>query len=89
MITFFIGAILIGLVQIIIYPITFLPGVAFPGEMTTSISLFGGTIHIFGLILPTTVPTIFSIFTIFIGIEAGIFGYKIIKWIYSKIPGIN
>ena len=89
MIAYWVSIILIGIIQVIILPITFLPDVSFPTQLTTSISTAGGYIHIFSIILPTTVPTVFSIFTAFIGIEVGIFTFKLVKWVYSKIPGIN
>jgi hypothetical protein len=87
MVTYFILLILIGIIQIVILPITFLPDVALPLVMLASITAAAGFIGILDMVLP--ISTIFAIFTFYIGVEIGIFTYKIIKWIYSKIPGVN
>jgi hypothetical protein len=38
-------------------------------------------------ILP--IDTVLAILAIELTIELGIFGYKAIKWAYSKVPGVN
>lgn len=48
----------------------------------------GGTIAVMNLIVD--VPFLIATFiAVQIAVEGYIFSYKIIKWIYTKIPGIN
>jgi hypothetical protein len=87
MITYYLTLIGLGALQAVIYPITLLPDVSLPATLVVSISAAGNYMSILNLVLP--ISTLFTIFTTYIGIELGIFTYKLIKWIYNKIPGIN
>lgn len=89
MIVYYLVLIILGALQVVVVPITFLPDVSFPPELNSSIGAAGNYIGIFNAFLPKSIPTIFTIFVIYLGIEAGIYGYKLTKWVYSKIPGIN
>lgn len=89
MITYYFIVVLLGALQAVVLPMTILPDITFSTSLNSSLSGMGASIHVFSLVLPATVPTIFAIFVSFIGIEAGILGFKLIKWVYSKIPGIN
>ena len=89
MITYYLLLIVIGSLQVFVFPISFLPDVSFPATLNTAISSSGNYIGIFNAVLPKTVPTLFAIFTLLIAVELGIWGYKLTKWIYSKIPGVN
>jgi hypothetical protein len=89
MIFYYITLIVLGALQAVVFPISLLPDVSFPATLNTAIGQSGNYIGIFNAVLPKSVPTIFAIFTIYISIEFGIWTYKLIKWIYSKIPGVN
>lgn len=89
MIAYYLTLIIIGALQVVVFPISLLPDVSFTPTFNSAIGQAGNYIGVFNNVLPKTVPTIFAILTIYIGIELGIWGYKLTKWIYSKIPGVN
>ena len=87
MITYWLLIILTGILQVVISPLLLLPNVALDPRIATSLATAGHYTAILDMVIP--VWTLFTIFVLYVVIEAAIFGYKIIKWIYSKIPGIS
>jgi len=89
MIAYFFAQLLIGFVVLITSPLSLAPNVSLPSAINTAISSAGGYIAIFYQIIPLTVTALFVYLTTIVAIEAAIFGYKLIRWAYQKIPGIN
>ena len=83
--------ILIGLnfLNTVLYPITFLPDVSLPVALTNAVTTVGNYTGILRMVIPHQIATIFTVFGAYISIEVGIYTYKLIKWVYNKIPGIN
>lgn len=70
-------------------PIAALPDVALPSYITTSIAT---VLHWLGLVwsaIPYTLSALLSAIGVIIVVENNIAIYKVVRWIYSKIPGIN
>lgn len=89
MITYLLILIISGVVYAITYPISALPDVVLPANITANLATLG---HFFGLIwgaAPLTLVALFSSVGVIIVIENNIAIYKVVKWIYSKIPGVN
>lgn len=87
MILYFILQGLISLLYFIITPILALPDVTLPNFILSNIQMAGNWISIFNNFLP--IENIIIIIASFLSIETLLFAYKVIKWIYIKIPGIN
>lgn len=68
-------------------PLTLFPDVSLPAGVASAISSASSYAHILDVVLP--VSTLITFIGFYLGIEVAIFTYKIIKWIYQKIPGIN
>jgi hypothetical protein len=89
MIIYYLVQIFIGLAALILYPITLLPDASLPPDLVAAISTIGAALHTIWLIMPGTVITLLAILVLVVGIETKIFSYKVIKWIYNKIPGVS
>jgi hypothetical protein len=88
MITTALIAILYGALVVITSPLRILPDVLYlPGNISGGLSSVVSSLSILNDVFPISV--LLYAFSVFLTIEAGIFSYKIIKWVYSKIPGIN
>lgn len=89
MITYYVISILIGFIGALLSPIGSLPDVSLPISITGAFSQAGHLVGIIYNLLPDTITAIFSALSAIVGIEIAIFTYKLIKWIYTKIPGIS
>lgn len=89
MIVYFLLIILIGILGAVIFPITFLPDVSLDPGIATAIATVGQYLWTIWTVIPLTVITLLAILVIVVGVETHIFSYKLIKWVYKKIPGIN
>jgi len=89
MISYFLLIILLGILNVIIFPITFLPDVSLDPSIATSIATVGQYLWTIWTVLPLTIVTLLAILVIVVGVETHIFSYKLIKWVYNKIPGVN
>ena len=61
--------------------------VSLPSDITAAISQASSYAHITDAVVP--VATLVSIILLVVSIEGFVFTYKMIKWIYQKIPGVN
>lgn len=89
MITYFVVVVILNIIGVILAPLTGLPDVSLPANISSNLATIG---HWFGLIwgvIPLTLVALFAALTVIIGIETKIFSYKLIRWVYSKIPGVN
>lgn len=87
MITNFLISILYYIVALITSPLRLLSDYSIPANINTSLATAGNYIAILNTIFPVT--TLLSVFGIVIIFEGFIVGYRIIRWLYQKIPGIN
>jgi hypothetical protein len=69
------------------YPITALPNVSLPANITSAITSANQYLASFNFIFP--VSTFFAIFGLVLGIELAIIIYKIVMWVIKKIPTIS
>ena len=74
-------------IYLITLPLALLPDVSLPADITNAIAQASSVLAIIDVAVP--VSTIVTIIILMVSIEAGFFLYKTIRWLYSKIPGIN
>lgn len=72
---------------VVITPILLLPDVSLNSAVPTAISTASEWLGAINQVLP--LATIFIVFGLVLLIENTHFGYKIIRWVYQKIPGVN
>ena len=87
MITSWILYLLYKFIYFITLPLALLPDVSLPSNLTSAIAQASSGLAIIDVAVP--VATITAILALVLIIESGFFLYKTIRWIYSKIPGIN
>ncbi len=87
MIVYWLIKILIYLLELVTAPLLLLPVATLSVDLTGTLTQAGQFLALFDIFLP--IPTLFTVFGIVISVEAGYFGYKAVKWVYNKIPGIN
>lgn len=89
MIIYFLVLVVVYLTALIVSPLLLLPDVALDSGTAATIATFG---HYFGMVwsaIPLTLTALFVAVGVIIGVETKIFSYKALRWVYSKIPGIN
>ena len=74
---------------VVITPILLLPDVSLPGNVSSAIATAGGYIGLIAEVAPATIVSIMAIFALVLIIENTHFGYKLIRWVYQKIPGVS
>ncbi len=89
MITYYVVYILFGFVGFITQPLLALPDATLPASITTALSTIGGWFGIVWNAVPNTFAALFGAMVVIVGVETKIFSYKTLRWIYSKIPGVN
>lgn len=89
MITYTLLLIVIGILGLIASPISLLPDAVLPAGITAALSTIGYWFWIVWSTAPLTLAAIFAALVIVIGVETKIFSYKVVRWIYQKVPGIN
>ena len=87
MIVYWLLKIFIYLLDLITAPLLLLPVASLSVNLTGTLTQAGNYLALFDLFLP--IATLFTVFGIVVSIEAGYFGYKAVKWVYNKIPGIS
>jgi hypothetical protein len=75
------------LILLVSYPIRQLSDVALPAGVAAALSQAGAELAIINAIFP--VSTLIAVILAVLGVEAGYFTYKLIRWVYKKIPGIS
>ncbi len=68
-------------------PFRILPDVAIPAQLSSAIASANTTLAPLAVVLP--LGSIVAVLIVFLAVEAAISVFKIIKWVYTKIPGIN
>lgn len=68
-------------------PLLLLPDVTLSSNVTSAITSAGNYLSIVNSVVP--VSSLVAIILLMVSIDTGIFTYKIVKWLYTKIPGIK
>jgi hypothetical protein len=87
MIVYWILKIFVYLLSLITAPLLLLPTASLSVNLTGTLTTAGNYLALFDIFLP--VGTLLTVFGIIVSIEAGYFSYKVVKWIYNKIPGVT
>lgn len=87
MITTGILYLIFAFIALVLSPLLLFPDVAVNSSVASAISTAGQQIGALDLVIPTS--TFITFFLLFLAVETGIFTYKLIKWVYIKIPGVN
>ena len=74
-------------VSALLSPLLLLPDVELSQSVISAITSAGSYVSILDIIIP--VGTLVTILGLMVAVEVAVFTYKLIKWAYSKIPGIN
>lgn len=80
---FIIGNFLKGILS----PILLFSDVVLPASMTTALTDFKPYLSIADGFFP--IATLGQVLALVLLVEAIIFGYQFVRWVYSKIPGVN
>ena len=89
MITYFLLIIFTGLLGGVISPLLLLPNVSLNATIASSLAQAGQFLGIVHNVVPNTLASLFATLGIYLAIELSIFVYKLIRWLYQKIPTIN
>lgn len=89
MIFYYIIIFLIGLLFAILSPLTLLPDVSIPPDISVAVGSIGSWFGLIWGVAPFTFTALFAALSVILGVETNIFTYKILRWIYRKIPGIS
>ncbi len=87
MIVYWILKIFVYLLSLITAPLLLLPTASLSVDLTGTLTQAGNYLALFDIFLP--VGTLLTVFGIIVSIEGGYFSYKVVKWIYNKIPGVT
>lgn len=87
MITTGILYLIFAFIALVLAPLLLFPDVAVNATVATSITTAGNYLSALNVVLP--ISTLIIFFLLFLAVETGIFTYKLIKWVYIKIPGVN
>lgn len=87
MVVYYLIKIVLYLLEIITSPLLLLPVANLSSSLTSALTTAGNYLAIFDIFVP--LGTLFTVVGLMLGIEAGYFTYKGIKWLYNKIPGVN
>lgn len=87
MITNFLITILYNVVAVVVNIFAILPDVSLPVDITNALNNISGYYSAMDTILP--MDTLFTILTIELTFIGFYFTYKLVRWAYTKIPGVN
>ena len=89
MITYYFLYICVTILNGLAYPFYSLPNATLPGNFTTWLSLAGGYIATAYHLMPFTIAALLIVVGVMVAFENADGIFKVVKWIYTKIPGIN
>jgi hypothetical protein len=89
MITYWIFYFITGILDGLVLPIQNLPNASLPGGLSSWLSETGGYIALATKIAPLTIAALFVVLTMVVVVENTDGIFKVVKWIYTKIPGIS
>jgi len=59
-------------------------GGTFPTAFHTAMSTLGGYVHLLDPLVP--MATLLTCVTLVFGVEIGVFGFKVFRWLFSYVP---
>lgn len=89
MITYLLLLIVIGIIVAITSPLLAFPAASLPISVTAPIAGAVNDLHLVWSVAPLTLGSLIVVFAAIVIIENNVALYKIIKWVYNKIPGVN
>jgi uncharacterized membrane protein len=89
MITYWLLYFFTGLLDGFIVPIQYLPNASLPGGLASWLATTGGYVAIAGRLMPLTIAALFVVIGMVVIVENADGIFKVVKWIYTKIPGIS
>jgi len=89
MIPYFFSFALINIIAGITSPLLAFPDVTLPPDTAAAIASAVNNLLLIKNVVPLTLAALFAAIIGIIGVETKIFSYKTVRWIYSKIPGVN
>ena len=82
---YFVATVILGF----LYPISLLPNATLPDAVNNGITGIAGFIGLVWKFFPLTFAALIAAVVIIVAAENYILIYKIIRWVYSKIPGVS
>lgn len=89
MIPYYALYIVLGIIGFLLQPISLLPDVVLDPNITNALAQAGQFMNVIGAVIPLTLGALLVAVAGMVTISLAIFGYKFIKWIYTKIPGVS
>jgi len=78
---------ILAAIGLVLSPILFLPDVSLNSAIPSALAAAGAWLGLANEVLP--LATMLIVFGTILVVENTHFGYKVLKWIYQKIPGVN
>ena len=89
MITYYLLYLVVTILNVLAYPFYNIPDAKLPGGFTGWLAAAGGYIATAAHIMPLTIAALFVVLAVIVIFENADGIFKVVKWIYTKIPGIN
>jgi len=89
MITSLILYIIFAFIWAITSPFRLFNDVSLPASFTEGVSGAVGYVSIIYQVLPLTLSAIVGVIVLYLVVEGSIALFKVVKWVYTKIPGIG
>jgi hypothetical protein len=89
MITYWLCVMIVSVIGAILSPLTVLPDVTLPASVNSGITGIAGFTGGIWSVFPLTLTALVSAVGVIVVVENWVFVYKLIRWVYQKIPGVN
>ena len=89
MITYYFLYLCTGILNGLTTPLRLLPDASIPDSFTSWLAQTGGYISIATKLMPLTIAALFVVVALIVVVENADGIFKVVKWIYTKIPGIS
>jgi hypothetical protein len=89
MITYYFLYFFTGVLNGLAAPLYYLPDASIPSSFAGWLSQTGGYISVASKLMPLTIAALFVVLGMIIIVENADGIFKVVKWIYTKIPGIS
>ena len=89
MITYYLVIILLTLLGGFLTPLSYLPDASLPSSIANSLTTIGSFTGLIWWVMPLSLTALVGSVAIIVATENWIAIYKVVKWIYSKIPGVS
>jgi len=70
-------------------PFLLLPDVSLPTSFTSSVATASSTLGVFSVAFPNTLVALIGVVGVYLIVEGSIATFKVVKWVYTKIPGVG